>query len=71
MSTPNPHIAISLGEMVSGKQLGFIRAIAREMGIDPGTECQAHFGCSISELKKRSASDFIEHLQDMQRNQTK
>ena len=61
-------IAKSLGDMVTGKQLGMIRAIAREANIDAEAECSQMMRCHIDELSKRAASDLIEHLQNLQRN---
>ncbi len=60
-------IARTLGERVTAKQLGMIRAISREGGIDAAAECSAKFGCSIDELSKRAASEMIDHLQTLQR----
>src|SRR5688572_22561206 len=42
---PNP-VARSLGELVTAKQLGMIRAIARELNIDPDEECNSVMNCS-------------------------
>lgn len=61
----NP-VAATLGDMVSGKQLGMIRAIAREAGLDAELECKGKFNCRIDELSKRAASDLIGHLQSLQ-----
>ena len=61
-------IAKSLGDMVTGKQLGMIRAIAREADIDAAAECLQMMRCGVDELSKRAASDLIEHLQNLQRN---
>ncbi|MGE3467314.1 MAG: Rad52/Rad22 family DNA repair protein [Pyrinomonadaceae bacterium] len=63
-------VAKSLGDMVTGKQLGMIRAIAREAKLDSEQECSRLFHCEVAELSKRAASDLIEHLQDLQRNVT-
>lgn len=60
-------LAKSLGDMVTTKQLGMIRAIAREANIDAGKECSQMMNCTIEELSKRAASDLIAHLQNMQR----
>ena len=60
-------VAKSLGDMVTAKQLGMIRALAREGNIDAEAECGSMLGCRVDELSKRAASDFIEHLQDLQR----
>ena len=65
---PTDPIARSLGDLVTAKQLGMIRAIARELNIDPDEECNAVMHCSTDELTKRAASSLIQHLQDMQRN---
>lgn len=61
-------VAMSLGEMVTAKQLGMIRAIARESGQDAERECKQLLNCRVDELSKRAASDLIEHLQSLQRN---
>jgi hypothetical protein len=70
--TPRPvttaPIATSLGDMVTAKQLGMIRAIGREANADVEKECSQLFGCSVEELSKKAASDLIEHLQDLQRS---
>ena len=65
---PTDPVARTLGELVTAKQLGMIRAIAREINIDPDEECNTVMHCSTDELTKRAASSLIQHLQDMQRN---
>ena len=65
---PTDPIARSLGDLVTAKQLGMIRAIARELNIDPDEECNTVMHCSTDELTKRAASSLIQHLQDMQRS---
>lgn len=60
-------LAKSLGDMVTAKQLGMIRAIAREAKIDADKECAVLMHCGVDELSKRAASDLIERLQEMQR----
>ncbi|MDQ6787123.1 MAG: Rad52/Rad22 family DNA repair protein [Acidobacteriota bacterium] len=64
----NP-IAKSLMDLVTAKQLGMIRAISREIGIDVDEECQNVMQCKTDELSKKAASSFIQHLQDMQKQQ--
>jgi hypothetical protein len=64
---PSNPIAKSLGDLVTAKQLGMIRALAREAGIDVEEECQSVLNCKTDELSKKAASSFIQHLQDMQR----
>ncbi len=61
-------VAKSLGDMVTGKQLNMIRALAREANLDAERECAQIMSCGVTELSKRSASDLIEHLQNMQRS---
>jgi hypothetical protein len=65
---PTNPIARSLGELVTARQLGMIRAIARELNIDADEECHTVMHCSTDELTKKAASSLIQHLQDMQRN---
>lgn len=64
----NP-VATSLMDLVTAKQLGMIRAIAREIGIEPDEECQTVLSCKTDELSKKAASTFIQHLQDLQKQQ--
>ncbi|MDQ3321043.1 MAG: RAD52 family DNA repair protein [Acidobacteriota bacterium] len=64
----NP-IAKSLSDLVTAKQLGMIRAISREIGVDVDEECQNVMQCKADELSKKAASGFIQHLQDLQKNQ--
>ncbi len=63
----NP-VARSLGDLVTAKQLGMIRAIAREGNLDADEECYSVMSCSTGELTKRAASSLIRHLQELQRN---
>lgn len=67
---PNNPIARSLSDLVTAKQLGMIRAIAREMSIDPDQECETVMQCKTDELSKKAASAMIQHLQDLQKEQT-
>lgn len=62
----NP-VAQTLGDMVTAKQLEMIRAIAREIKMDEQYECKRLMNCGVEDLSKRAASDFIEHLQTVQR----
>ena len=66
---PSNPIAKSLSDLVTAKQLGMIRALARENGIDVDEECQAVMQCKSDELSKKAASSFIQHLQDAQKRQ--
>jgi len=65
---PSNPVAKSLGDLVTAKQLGMIRALAREAGVDVEEECQTVLNCKTDELSKKAASSFISHLQDLQRS---
>ncbi len=67
---PNNPIARSLSDLVTAKQLGMIRAISREMNIDADEECNTVMQCKTDELSKKAASAMIQHLQDLQKEQT-
>lgn len=62
----NP-IARSLSDLVTARQLGMIRAIARELGVDADQECNSVMRCRTDEMSKRAASALIQHLQDIQK----
>lgn len=64
---PVNNVASSLSDLVTAKQLGMIRAISREVGVTEDEECSAVMKCKTSELSKKSASAFIQHLLDMQK----
>jgi len=63
----NP-IARSLSDLVTARQLGMIRAIAREIGIDADQESNSVMRCRTDEMSKRAASSLIQHLQEMQKS---
>ncbi len=62
---PRDPIAKSIADLVTAKQLGMIRALAREINVDYETECNTVLGCKTDELSKRAASGLIEHLKKM------
>jgi len=64
---PDQPVAKNLGELVTAKQLGMIRALARELRIDADEECNSVMKCRSDELSKSAASSFIKHLQEMQK----
>ncbi len=64
---PNNPVAGSLAELVTAKQLGMIKALSREAGVDPDEECRSVMQCGIGELSKRAASALIQRLQNMQK----
>lgn len=58
-------VAVSLADMVTSKQLGMIRGLARQLNINAETECSAEFNCGVTELSRRAASRLIDKLQSM------
>ncbi|MGB7208013.1 MAG: Rad52/Rad22 family DNA repair protein [Pyrinomonadaceae bacterium] len=64
---PADPVAASLLDLVTAKQLGMIRAVSREIGVDADEECIALMRCKTGELSKKAASAYIQHLQNMQK----
>ncbi|MFL6283202.1 MAG: Rad52/Rad22 family DNA repair protein [Pyrinomonadaceae bacterium] len=67
---PKDPLAKSMADLVTPKQLGMIRALAREAGVDPDEESQQVMRVRTEELSKRAASSFIDHLKGLGREQT-
>lgn len=63
---PRDPLAKSMADLVTPKQLGMIRALAREAGIDADEECRQVMRVSTEELSKKAASSFIDHLKSLQ-----
>jgi len=63
---PRDPLAKSMADLVTPKQLGMIRALAREAGVDVEEECQSVLRCRTEEISKRAASSFIDHLKSLQ-----
>jgi hypothetical protein len=63
---PRDPLAKSMADLVTPKQLGMIRALAREAGVDADEECMNVLQCKTEELSKRAASSFIDHLKNGQ-----
>jgi predicted nucleic acid-binding Zn finger protein len=65
---PRNPLARSVGELATPKQLGMIRALSRELSLDPDEECRRvlNLDCRIEELSRRAASSFIDHLKRQQ-----
>ncbi|HEX8706877.1 MAG TPA: Rad52/Rad22 family DNA repair protein [Pyrinomonadaceae bacterium] len=63
---PRDPLAKSMADLITPKQLGMIRALAREAGVDVEEECQNVLRCKTDELSKRAASSFIDHLKGLQ-----
>lgn len=62
------NVARNLSDLVTGKQLGMIKALVRETGIDLAKECETVMSCGFDELSKRGASQFITHLQGLRQH---
>jgi hypothetical protein len=67
---PKDPLAKSMADLVTPKQLGMIRALSREAGVDPDEESQQVMRVRTEELSKRAASSFIDHLKGLGREQT-
>jgi len=67
---PRDPLAKSMADLVTPKQLGMIRALSREAGVDPDEECLSVTRVRTEELSKRAASSFIDHLKGLQREQS-
>jgi len=63
---PRDPLAKSMADLVTPKQLGMIRALAREAGVDMDEECQQQMRCRTEELSKKAASALIDHLKGLQ-----
>lgn len=61
---PADPVARTLGELLTAKQIGMIRNLARDLSLDADDECKAVMNCNVDELSKRAASAFISHLQE-------
>jgi hypothetical protein len=61
---PQDPIAKGTSDLVTPKQLGMIRALAREAGLDAEKECLSHMKCKPEDLSKRAASSLIDYLKD-------
>jgi hypothetical protein len=66
---PRDPLAKSMNDLVTPKQLGMIRALAREAGVDADEECQQTLRVRTEELSKKAASSFIDHLKGLQGQQ--
>lgn len=63
---PSDPVAKTLADMITTKQLGMIRAVAREAGVDADEECSSVMNCQVTELSRRAASALIDHLRELQ-----
>jgi len=58
-------LAKSMADLVTPKQLGMMRALAREAAVNVEDECQSIYRCKTGELSKHAASAVIIHLQGL------
>jgi hypothetical protein len=63
---PRDPLAKSMSDLVTPKQLGMIRALAREAQVDADEECRQTMRVTTEELSKKAASSFIDHLKSLQ-----
>jgi hypothetical protein len=66
---PRDPLAKSMNDLVTPKQLGMIRALAREAGVEHDEECRQVMRVTTEELSKKAASSFIDHLKGLQGQQ--
>lgn len=59
-------VAPSFDSLVTPKQLGMMRALAREAGVDYEAECRDQLNCAPEDLGRRAASAFIDYLKAVQ-----
>jgi hypothetical protein len=57
----NPR-AQMVADMITPKQFGYLRAVARDTGADADLECQKHYGCELIDISRSAASRLIDHL---------
>ncbi|MEJ7846612.1 MAG: Rad52/Rad22 family DNA repair protein [Pyrinomonadaceae bacterium] len=62
---PSNPVSQNMSDLVTAKQLGMIRALARDNHVDPDDECMTVMNCTCAELTRRAASALIGHLQEM------
>jgi hypothetical protein len=59
LTDPRPK---TLGDLVTPKQLWFIRNLGREIGCNVEQECQSLLKCPLEEISKKAASALIDYL---------
>lgn len=62
----NPNITTGFDDIATGKQIGYIKHLAKSAGIDAETDCRNRKGCELGELSVTGASTYIEFLQTVQ-----
>lgn len=61
---PTDTVARTISDLITTKQMGMIRAIAREQKIDADVICKEVMKCKINELSRKAASQLIDLLQE-------
>jgi hypothetical protein len=61
---PRDPVARGTNDLVTPKQLGMIRALARQAGVEAEGECLEHMRCKPEDLSKRAASSLIDYLKE-------
>jgi hypothetical protein len=64
-SFPKEPVARSISDMITPKQIGMIRAIARERHADADAICKAEMNAEVTELSRKAASALIDHLSSL------
>lgn len=59
------HIAKTMADLVTPRQIMAIRAISNAQRVNSETECQQLFGCRPEELTRPAASMFIDFLKSL------
>jgi hypothetical protein len=62
---PADPVAKTLADMITTKQLGMIRAVAKDAHLDADEECRDVMSCQVTELSRRAASALIDHLRQL------
>ncbi len=57
-------VARTISDLITTKQMGMIRAIARERGVDADAVCKQVMKCKVNELSRKAASQLIDRLQE-------
>jgi hypothetical protein len=68
---PYDPTAKTTADLVSPKQLGYIRSLAKDAGVDADVECGFVMNCGTQDLSKKAASSFIDHLKELAKKKGK
>lgn len=67
MKTETNHMARSLADLITARQLSVIFVLARQLGISADAECRRLMETEIRYLSRHSASMLIRALQEKQK----